>query len=141
MCILSSQLRKPLTHVVRIHLLVLHERAGCIAATKLMDSGDSHWQRSLQTVRHLKCIAGQCIKSFEPKKGVRANPFEPPRLLCILYVYFKVFGKLCTLIVALLNVQSVILTTTGKMSAIVLELLGRDGSECFLTVSVINLNI
>ena len=79
--ILLSQLRKQLMCVAHIHLLVLHEQMGCIAATKLVWTAvilnEVKLVDHLQSVAHLIYTAGWCIESFEAKRGVQAKPLNP----------------------------------------------------------------
>ena len=69
--------------MIRIHLLVQHEQAGCIAETKLVWTGVIFNSRRLvnhlQTVGCLTCIARLCIKIFwRPKRGFEQTPLNPP---------------------------------------------------------------
>ena len=60
MYILLSQLRKQLMCVARIHLLVLHEQMGCIAAAKLVWTvvilNEVKLVDHLQSVAQLDCV-------------------------------------------------------------------------------------
>ena len=64
--------------MVRIHLLVLHEQTGCIAAAKLVRTAvilnGREASGPLTNSREFKIIAGWCVKSLEAKRGVQANP-------------------------------------------------------------------
>ena len=77
-CVPTSQLRKPLMCMIHIHLLVLHERTGCIAATKLawmaVVLNGSEASGPLTNSRKFKIIAGRCIKSFEAERGFKWTP-------------------------------------------------------------------
>ena len=83
MHVLSSQRHKTLTFTFRIHPLVILEKAGCIATTKLtwiavILNGNELVRPVTNGIAHLKCVARQCIKPFEDQRGGSSKPPQIP---------------------------------------------------------------